>query len=212
MNLTFEQIGAARSRPPASSAPITPHSRPRLGSDSVETGHQTKRRNARQRDPVIAESEPLVLTRHRQALRQASGRPWRSPPPRRSRRSAASCSRPRPARPAKHGRPAPARNAARASARRSPSPTTERGSRRSRRYCARGSAGLERPRSSSRGSRSVEELRKLSTAQLGLMVGLGYAARIRAIVDDGDDAFRLEVERWAPKARAAVARALAEVG
>ena len=59
---------------------------------------------------------------------------------------------------------------------------------------------------------SVEELRKLSTAQLGLMVGLGYAARIRAIVDDGDDAFRLEVERWTPKARAAVARALAEVG
>jgi hypothetical protein len=59
---------------------------------------------------------------------------------------------------------------------------------------------------------SVEELRKLSTAELGLMVGLGYAAQIRAIVDHGDDAFRLEVERWPPKARAAVARALAEVG
>ena len=59
---------------------------------------------------------------------------------------------------------------------------------------------------------SVEELRKLSTAQLGLMVGLGYVARIRALVDDGDHAFRLEVERWTPEARAAVARALAEVG
>ena len=58
---------------------------------------------------------------------------------------------------------------------------------------------------------SVEELRNLSTAELELMVALGYAAQIRAIVDDGDDALRLEVERWKPEARAAVARALAEV-
>ena len=43
---------------------------------------------------------------------------------------------------------------------------------------------------------SVEELRNLSTAELELMVALGYAAQIRAIVDDGDDALRLEVERW----------------
>ena len=34
--------------------------------------------------------------------------------------------------------------------------------------------------------------------------------QIRAIVDDGDDALRLEVERWEPEARTAVARALAE--
>jgi hypothetical protein len=59
---------------------------------------------------------------------------------------------------------------------------------------------------------SVEELRKLSTAELELMVALGYATQIRAIVDDGDDALRLEVERWEPEARAAVSRALAEVG
>ena len=58
---------------------------------------------------------------------------------------------------------------------------------------------------------SVEELRNLSTAELELMVALGYAAQIRAIVDDGDDALRLEIERWEPEARAAVARALAEV-
>ena len=58
---------------------------------------------------------------------------------------------------------------------------------------------------------SVEELRNLSTAELELMVALGYAAQIRAIVDDGDDALRLEVERWEPEARTAVARALAEV-
>ena len=42
------------------------------------------------------------------------------------------------------------------------------------------------------------------------MVALGYAAQIRAIVDDGDDALRLEVERWEPDARAAIARALAD--
>jgi hypothetical protein len=59
---------------------------------------------------------------------------------------------------------------------------------------------------------SVEELRNLSTAELELMVALGYAAQIRAIVDDGADALRLEVERWEPEARSAVARALAEVG
>ena len=58
---------------------------------------------------------------------------------------------------------------------------------------------------------SVEELRNLSTAELELMVALGYAAQIRAIVDDGDDALRLEVERWEPEARAAVAQALAQV-
>ena len=33
-----------------------------LGSETVATGQQTKRRNARQRVPVVAESEPLVLT------------------------------------------------------------------------------------------------------------------------------------------------------
>ena len=33
------------------------------------------------------------------------------------------------------------------------------------------------------------------------MVALGYAAQIRAVVDDGDDALRLEVERWEPEAR-----------
>ena len=42
------------------------------------------------------------------------------------------------------------------------------------------------------------------------MVAQGYAAQIRAIVEDGDDALRVEVERWEPEARAAVACALAE--
>jgi len=43
---------------------------------------------------------------------------------------------------------------------------------------------------------SVEELRNLSTAELELIVALGYATQIRAVVDDGDDALRLQVERW----------------
>ena len=58
---------------------------------------------------------------------------------------------------------------------------------------------------------SIEELRNLNTAELELMVALGYAAQIRAVVDEGDDALRRELERWEPEARAAVARALAEV-
>ena len=43
---------------------------------------------------------------------------------------------------------------------------------------------------------SVEGLRNLSTAELELIVALGYATQIRAVVDDGDDALRLQVERW----------------
>ena len=58
---------------------------------------------------------------------------------------------------------------------------------------------------------SVEELRNLSSAELELMVALGYAAQIRAIVEDGDDALRLAVERCEPEARTALARALAEI-
>jgi len=42
---------------------------------------------------------------------------------------------------------------------------------------------------------SVEELRNLSTAELGLIVALGYSAQIRAVAE-GDDALRLEAERW----------------
>jgi hypothetical protein len=43
------------------------------------------------------------------------------------------------------------------------------------------------------------------------MVALGYAAQIHAIVDDGDNGLRLDVERWEPEARTAIARALAQV-
>ena len=116
-----------------------------------------KRASAR---PVVAESEPLELSAALPGAPPVSAPPWRSPPPRRSRRSAASCSRPRPARPARPGRPAAARNAARASGKRSRCPITAPASRLSRRSCARGSAGSERPSSSSRRSaigRGAEE-------------------------------------------------------
>ena len=50
-----------RSRPTASSARTTPPSRPSSGQRQSSNGDHTKRRNARQRVPVIAESEPLEL-------------------------------------------------------------------------------------------------------------------------------------------------------
>ena len=40
---------------------------------------------------------------------------------------------------------------------------------------------------------------------------ISHAQAIRAFVDQGEEALRSEVERWEPEARAAVARALAEV-
>jgi hypothetical protein len=45
-----------------------------LGYDGVLKGDQVKRRNARQREPVVAESEPLELTSRLQDHRRRCGR------------------------------------------------------------------------------------------------------------------------------------------
>ena len=125
-----------------------------LGRDTVANGDHTKKRSARQRTPVDAESEPLEVKSH------GFGRPSAVRPAlaltaaeevetiRRVLLEAATST------PASHGRPAVARNAARASDRRSRCPITAPASKLSRRSCARGSAGSERPRSSSRRFRS----------------------------------------------------------
>jgi hypothetical protein len=172
-----------------------------LGSKTVATGRQTKRRNARQRVPVIAESEPLVLTSTsrgapsgvRPALALTAAEEVET-----TRETWATCTCPECGKGFRQEITAPDHGA------RIKAVETL-----LREGLGRvGEAEIVEPSV----SESVEELRKLSTAQLGLMVGLGYAERIRAIVDHRDDAFRLEVERWTPKTRAAVARALAEVG
>jgi hypothetical protein len=184
-----------------------------LGSKTVATGRQTKRRNARQRVPVIAESEPLVLTstsrgapsgvRPALALTAAEEvetirRVLLEAATSTTRETWATCTCPECGKGFRQEITAPDHGA------RIKAVETL-----LREGLGRvGEAEIVEPSV----SESVEELRKLSTAQLGLMVGLGYAERIRAIVDHRDDAFRLEVERWTPKTRAAVARALAEVG
>ena len=60
--------------------------------------------------------------------------------------------------------------------------------------------------------RTAEEVKNLTDDELHLVFALSHATEIRAVVDDGDDALRSKVEGWTPKARASLARVLAEVG
>jgi hypothetical protein len=59
---------------------------------------------------------------------------------------------------------------------------------------------------------TVDEVKELSMDELALVIALSCANEIRPVVDQGDDALRLEVERWEPNTRETLARALAEVG
>ena len=59
--------------------------------------------------------------------------------------------------------------------------------------------------------RTAEEVKNLTDDELHLVFALSHATEIRAIVDDGEDALRANVESWTPKARATLARVLAEV-
>ena len=183
-----------------------------LGPETVVNGDQLKRRNARQRAPVIAESEPLELSaappgapsgvRPALALTAAEEvetirRVLLEAATSTTRETWATCSCPECGKSFRQEISVPDHGA------RIKAVETL-----LREGLGRvGEAELVEPKT----PQSVEELRNLSTAELELMVALGYAAQIRAIVDDGDDALRLEIERWEPEARTAVARALAEV-
>ena len=59
---------------------------------------------------------------------------------------------------------------------------------------------------------SVDEVKNLSWDELNLVIALSCANEIRAVVEQGDGALRLELERWEPDTRDTLARALAEVG
>jgi hypothetical protein len=59
---------------------------------------------------------------------------------------------------------------------------------------------------------AADEVKNLSDDELHFVFALTHATEIRAVVDNGDDALRSEVESWTPKARASLARVLAEVG
>jgi hypothetical protein len=58
---------------------------------------------------------------------------------------------------------------------------------------------------------TADEVKNLSWDDLNLVFALTHAMEIRAVVDNGDDAIRSEVENWEPKTRITIARLLAEV-
>jgi hypothetical protein len=59
---------------------------------------------------------------------------------------------------------------------------------------------------------AADEVKNLSDEELHFVFALSYATEIRAVVDNGGEALRSELERWTPKERGTMARALAEVG
>ena len=59
---------------------------------------------------------------------------------------------------------------------------------------------------------TADEVKNLSWDDLNLVFALTHTMEIRAVVDNGDDALRSELESWVPETRATFARALAEVG
>ena len=59
---------------------------------------------------------------------------------------------------------------------------------------------------------TADEVKNLSWDDLNLVFAMTHAMEIRAVVDNGDDALRSELESWAPETRATLARVLAEVG
>ena len=59
---------------------------------------------------------------------------------------------------------------------------------------------------------TADEVKNLSWDDLNLVFALTHATEIRAVVDNGDDALRSELESMGPETRAALARVPAEVG
>ena len=59
---------------------------------------------------------------------------------------------------------------------------------------------------------SADEVKNLSDDELHFVFALTHATEIRAVIDNGDDALRSELESWAAETRATRARVLAEAG
>ena len=54
-------------------------------------------------------------------------------------------------------------------------------------------------------------VKDLSWDDLKLVFALTHATEIRAVVDNGDDALRSELESWGPETRATLSRVFADV-
>ena len=184
-----------------------------LGADVVANGDQTKKRNARQRVPVIAESEPLELTPTaakspsavRPALALAAADELETirsvlleAATSTTRETWATCTCPECGKAFRQEISVPDHGA-----RIKAIETLLREG-----LGRAGEAEVVEPRM----SRTAEEVKNLTNDELHLVVALSHATEIRAVVDDGDDALRSKVESWTPKARASLARILAEVG
>jgi hypothetical protein len=183
-----------------------------LGRETVLDGDHAKRRSARERIPVDAESEPLELKSH------ASDRPSAVRPAlaltaaeevetiRRvlleaatstSRQSWATCTCPECGKGFRQEISVPDHGA------RIKAVETL-----LREGLGRvGEAEVAEPRMPS----TVAEVEALSWSEMKFIFAISFAQAIRAFVDQGEDALRSELERWEPGARATVARALAEV-
>jgi hypothetical protein len=183
-----------------------------FGRNTVVNGSHTKRRNARDRIPVVAETEPLELDS------KASARPSAVRPAlaltaaeevetiRRvlleaatntTRESWATCSCPECGKRFRHEISVPDHGA------RVKAVETL-----LREGLGRvGEAEVAEPRMPA----SVAEVEALTWSEMKFIFAITYAQAIRAFVDQGDNALRSELERWEPEARATVARALAEV-
>ena len=180
-----------------------------LGRDTVVDGKQPKRRNARSRVPVPAESEPLE---------PASSEP-----------ASPSAVRPALALTAAEEVETIRREAATSTSRESWATCTcpdcgksfrqeisvpDHGARIKaietllREGLGRvGEADVPTPRMPT----TVAEVEAMSWEEMKFVFALSHAQAISAFVERGDEALRSEVGRWEPEARASVARALAEI-
>jgi hypothetical protein len=183
-----------------------------LGIEVVANGDQTKKRNARQREPVIAESEPLELnssaSRSPSAVRPALALTaveeletiravLLEAATSTTRETWATCTCPECGKGFRQEISVPDHGA------RIKAIETL-----LREGLGRvGEADVPEPRTPT----SVEELRTLSSEELELVVAVGYATEIRDVLDHGDDALRAKLESWEPETREIFARALADV-
>ncbi len=59
--------------------------------------------------------------------------------------------------------------------------------------------------------KSIAEVQALSWNELSLIFATTYAPAIRAVVDHGDESLRTELQSWEPESRAALSRALSGI-
>ena len=184
----------------------------KLGRDSVLSGEHLKRRDARERTPVDAESEPLELRSHgsdrpsavRPALALTAAeevetirRVLLEAATSTSRQTWATCTYPECGKGFRQEISVPDHGA------RIKAVETL-----LREGLGRvGEADVAEPRM----PRTVAEVEALSWDEMKFIFAISYAQAIRAFVDKGEGALQSELERWEPEARATVARALAEI-